>query len=109
MPVTYVVVKGGSTLNDATREDALAAGLETCAAIIDNGSDAPGTILRLCSKDFRQVCAAAPLIIAKGQGNAETLSKAGARVFCLLQIKCPVSARDLGASVGGVVVRRSVV
>ncbi len=106
-PVTYVV-KGGPTLNDATREDALAAGLETCAAIIDNGSDAPGTILSLCSEDFRQVYAAAPLIIAKGQGNYETLSEAGPRVFCLLQIKCPVIARDLGAPVGGVVVRQSV-
>jgi len=107
-PVTYCV-KGGPTLNDATREDALAAGLETCADIIDNGSDAPGTILSLCSENFRQVYAAAPLVIAKGQGNYETLSEAGARVFCLLQIKCPVIARDLGASVGGVVVRQSVV
>jgi len=106
LPVTYVV-KSGPTLNDATREDALAAGLETCAVINDNGSDAPGTILPLCSEAFRQVYAAAPLIIAKGQANYETLSEAGPRVFCLLQIKCPVIARDLGAPVGGVVVRRS--
>jgi len=106
LPVTYVV-KGGPTLNDATREDALAAELETCAAIIDNGSDAPGTILHLCSEAFHQIYAAAPLIIAKGQANYETLSEAGPRVFCLLQIKCPVIARDLGAPVGGVVVRQS--
>ncbi len=106
LPVTYVV-KGGPTLNDATREDALAAGLETCATIIDNGSDAPGTILHLCSEDFRQIYAAAPLIIAKGQGNYETLSEAGPRVFCLLQVKCAVAARDLGAPLGGVIVRQS--
>jgi len=106
LPVTYVV-KGGPTLNDATREDALAAELETCAAIIDNGSDAPGTILHLCSEAFRQIYAAAPLIIAKGQANYETLSEAGPRVFCLLQVKCPVIGRDLGAPVGSVVVRQS--
>ena len=106
LPVTYVV-KGGPTLNDATREDALAAGLETCTTLIDNGSDAPGTILGLCSEDFRRVYAAAPLVVAKGQANYETLSDAGPRVFCLLQIKCPVIARDLGAPVGGVVVRQS--
>ncbi|HOU14895.1 MAG TPA: ARMT1-like domain-containing protein [Anaerolineae bacterium] len=106
LPVIYVV-KGGPTLNDATREDALAAGLETCATVIDNGSDAPGTILRLCSEDFRRVYAAAPLIIAKGQGNYETLSEAGPRVFCLLQVKCPVIARDIGAPVGSVVMRQS--
>lgn len=106
LPVTYVV-KGGPTLNDATREDALAAGLETCATLIDNGAAAPGTILSLCSEEFRTVYAAAPLIIAKGQANYETLSEAGPRVFCLLQIKCPVIARDIGAPVGSVVVRQS--
>lgn len=105
-PVTYVV-KGGPTLNDATHEDALAAGLETCATVIDNGSDAPGTILSLCSEDFRQIYDAAPLIIAKGQANYETLSEAGPRVFCLLQVKCPVIGRDLGAPVGSVIVRQS--
>jgi uncharacterized protein with ATP-grasp and redox domains len=106
VPVTYAV-KGGPTLNDATREDALAAGLETCATVIDNGSDTPGTILSLCSEDFRQVYDAAPLIIAKGQANYETLSEAGPRVFCLLQVKCPVIGRDLDAPVGSVIVRQA--
>ncbi len=106
LPVTYCV-KGGPTLNDATREDALAAGLETCADLMDNGSDAPGTILSLCSEEFRQMYAAAPLIIVKGQANYETLSTAGPRVFCLLQVKCAVIGRDLGAPVGSVVARQS--
>ncbi len=106
LPVSYGV-KGGPTLNDATREDALAAGLETCAEIMDNGSDAPGTLLPLCSEAFCRLYAAAPLIIAKGQANYETLSAAGPRVFCLLQVKCPVIGRDVGAPVGGVVVRQS--
>jgi len=61
----------------------------------------------LCSEAFRQIYAAAPLIIAKGQANYETLSEAGPRVFCLLQVKCPVIGRDLGAPVGSVVVRQS--
>ena len=34
-PVTYVV-KGGPVINDAVREDALAAGLGEVATIIDN-------------------------------------------------------------------------
>ncbi len=106
LPVTYGV-KGGPTLNDATREDAIAAGLETCANIIDNGADAAGTILSLCSESFRQTYAAAPLIIAKGQANYETLSEAGPHVFCLLQVKCSIIGRDLGAPVGGVIVRQA--
>ncbi|MBN1876160.1 MAG: DUF89 family protein [Anaerolineae bacterium] len=106
LPVTYCV-KGGPALNDATREDAIAAGLAAPVDIIDNGSDAPGTILSLCSEAFRQIYAAAPLIIAKGQANYETLSAAGARVFFLLQVKCPVIGRDLGVPVGSVIVRQS--
>lgn len=105
-PVTYVV-KGGPVLNDATREDAIAAGLAPCATIGDNGSDAPGTILDLCSAEFRDAYARAPLVIAKGQANYETLSEAGPRVFCLLQVKCPVIAGDAGVPLRSVVVRQS--
>lgn len=106
LPVVYAV-KGGPVLNDATRQDALAAGLGTCASVVDNGSDAPGTILDLCSAEFRDAFAKAPLIIAKGQANYETLSEAGPRVFCLLQVKCQVIADDAEAPVGSAVVRQS--
>lgn len=106
-PRVVYAVKGGPVLNDATLEDALAAGLDTCCTIVDNGSAAPGTILDLCSTEFREAFESAPLIIAKGQANYETLSEAGPRVFCLLQAKCPVIARDLSAPVGGAVVRQS--
>jgi hypothetical protein len=105
-PVTYAV-KGGRVLNDATRADALAAGLDGCASIVDNGSDAPGTVRRLCLPGFRDTLDSAPLVIAKGQANYETLSEAGPRVFCLLQVKCPVIGRDLGVPVGSLVVRQS--
>ncbi|WP_407341940.1 damage-control phosphatase ARMT1 family protein [Pengzhenrongella phosphoraccumulans] len=105
-PVVYAV-KGGPVLNDATREDALAAGLEACSTIVDNGSAAPGTILDLCSAEFRDAFASAPLIIAKGQAHYETLSEAGPRVFCLLQVKCPVIADDVEAPVGATVVKRN--
>jgi len=105
-PVIYAV-KGGPVLNDATVEDALAAGLDSCATIVDNGSAAPGTILGLCSNQFRASFDSAPLIVAKGQANFETLSEAGPRVFCLLQAKCPVIATDVGSPVGGSIVRQS--
>lgn len=106
VPVVYAV-KGGPVLNDATRADADAAGLPACASVIDTGSDAPGTTVRLCSPEFGRTFAQAPLVVAKGQANYETLSDAGPRVFCLLQVKCPVIARDAGVPVGSVVVRRS--
>lgn len=106
VPVTYAV-KGAPVLNDATREDAVAAGLDGVTQLIDNGTDAPGTVLPLCSADFRQAFDKAPLILAKGQANYETLSTAGDRVFCLLQVKCPIIARDIQAPTGSIVVRQS--
>jgi len=107
VPVTYAV-KGGPILNDAVREDARRAGIESVAReVIDNGSRAPGTVLELCSPSFRERFENAELIIAKGQGNYETLSDAGEKVFCLLQVKCPVLGRDLDAPVGALIVRQS--
>lgn len=105
-PVTYAV-KGGPILNDATWDDARAAGLDEIATIVDTGVDAPGTILDLCSPAFQSLFASAPVVIAKGQANYETLSTADPKVFCLLQIKCPVIAQDIGAAVGDIVVRQS--
>ncbi len=103
-PTTYVV-KGAPILNDATFEDAVSAGLDQVARIIDNGSDTPATILDQCSATVREEFAAAPLIVAKGQANYETLSDCGREVFFLLQVKCPVIARDVGVAVGSMVIR----
>ncbi|MBN1889904.1 MAG: DUF89 family protein [Thermoflexales bacterium] len=105
VPVIYAV-KGGPTLNDATREDALAAGVDRVARIVSTGSDAPGTILGGCSEEFRKVYEQARLIIAKGQANYETLSEAGPKVFFMLQAKCPVIARDAGVSPGSIVLKQ---
>ncbi len=107
-PTTYVV-KGGPVLNDALFEDALAAGLDGVARIINNGaaympSDAPGTILDQCSAALRVEFDAARLIVAKGQANYETLSDCGREVFFLLQVKCPVIAEHVGVPVGSMVI-----
>lgn len=104
-PVLYAV-KGGPVLNDATVEDAVAAGVDRVAAIVSTGSDAPGTIIDHCSQEFRQLYDNAEMIIAKGQANYETLSKEGSRVFFLLQIKCPIIAQDIGFPTGSIVLRQ---
>ena len=102
-----VVVKGEPVINDATMEDALLAGLPKIVEVIDNGSDAPGTILESCSEEFRRRFAEADLIIAKGQGNYETLSDVEKDMFFILKAKCPVIARDLGCEVGEMILRKS--
>ncbi|MBN1769709.1 MAG: DUF89 family protein [Deltaproteobacteria bacterium] len=100
------VVRGRPVLNDATLADAEQVGLTEVVEVIDNGSDAPGTLLEHCSETFRARFAAADLIVAKGQGNYETLSDVrGKRIFFLLQVKCPLIARDVGQPVGRLVVQ----
>lgn len=100
--VVYVV-KGAPILNDATMKDALEAGLTDIVRVIDNGCDAPGTILELCKEPFIKELHRVDLIIAKGQANYETLSDLPHNVFFLLKAKCPVIARDLAVEVGDLI------
>jgi len=95
-----VAVKGAPIINDATMADAEAAGLTSMVKVIDNGSDVPGTLLRSCSESFQYVFENADLIIAKGQGNYETLSEADRPIYFLLKVKCPVIAEHIGCETG---------
>jgi damage-control phosphatase, subfamily I len=101
------VVRGTPVINDATLEDARAAGLTEVVQVMGNGSDAPGTLLETCSTAFLERFAAADLIIAKGQGNFETLGETrGKQIFFLLKVKCPLIARDIGEPTGRLVVKK---
>ena len=104
--ITFVV-KAGPIINDATIEDAEIVGLTDIVKVIDNGSDAPGTILQTCSQDFRRRFNKADLVIAKGQGNYETLSDVNKDIFFILRAKCPVIARHLGCKIGSFVLKKN--
>ncbi len=95
-----VAVRGQAVLNDATRREAESAGMTDLVEVIDNGTDAPGTILGDCSEAFRARFEQADLVIAKGQGNYETLSKARKAIYFLFMVKCPVIAADADHPVG---------
>jgi uncharacterized protein with ATP-grasp and redox domains len=99
-------VKSGAVINDATRADAIAAGIDQVATIVENGSDAPGTILSKCSSEFTKLYDKAPMIIVKGQGNYEMLSENGPRLFFLLQAKCVMIAHDLNVPKGSFIVKQ---
>jgi hypothetical protein len=105
---TTLVVRGGPILNDATREDAALAGLVPLVTTIDTGCDIPGVVLERCSPECRRALDAADLIVAKGQGNFESLDDAPLRapIFFLLKVKCPVVAAATGAVEGSLIVRR---
>ncbi len=99
-----VAVRGGPVINDALQADAEAAGLTALTTVIDNGSEAPGTILELCSPGFRRHFQTADLVVAKGQGNYESLNQtARGGVFFLLKAKCAHVAQALGVQIGDLV------
>ena len=102
-----VVVKGSPVINDATMIDAEMTGVTEIVDVIDNGSDAPGTIIDSCSESFQKRFASSDLILAKGQGNYETLSDVDKDIFFVLKAKCSVIAEHIGCSVGGLVLMRS--
>jgi uncharacterized protein with ATP-grasp and redox domains len=104
--ITFAV-KGAPVINDATINDAKEAGITELVEVIDNGDDAPGTILESCSEEFQQRFEEADLIIAKGQGNYETLSDIDKNIFFILRVKCPVIAGHLGCPVGTLLLRKN--
>jgi uncharacterized protein with ATP-grasp and redox domains len=99
-------VKGSPIINDATTEDAKAAGITDIVRVIDNGDDAPGTILESCSKELRERFEKADLIISKGQGNYETLNDVDKNIFFILKVKCPVVAKQLNCEIGKMILRK---
>ena len=105
IPVIYSV-KSGPILNDATREDAEAAGLEQVAQIIENGTRSPGTVLSKTSPDFKELFERSTLVLSKGQANYETMDEQGDKVFFLLRIKCPLLSEKLNAPLGTLVLKQ---
>lgn len=80
-------------INDATLQDAKDVGLDSLVTTISSGSVYPGTILSETTEAFQELYAAADVILAKGQGNFETLLPlADERTFFLLRIKCDYMA-----------------
>jgi uncharacterized protein with ATP-grasp and redox domains len=105
---TYFVVREKPVINDVTVDDALAVGMERVARVVSSGSDAPATILSQCSAELQQLFRSADIIIAKGQGNYESLEGEPSNIFFLLRAKCPLLAEILGVSVGDCVLKRQV-
>jgi damage-control phosphatase, subfamily I len=100
-----VAVRGGPVINDATLEDAARAGLTDRYRVITTGSDVPGIWPDRCEPAFRARLEEADLVIAKGQGNFETLSEWDREVFFLFLVKCGAVADELGEPLGTAVAR----
>ncbi len=101
------VVKGSPVINDCTRADAEQSGLSEVCKVIDNGSDAVGTILEWTSQDFRAEYERFQFVISKGQGNFETFDDPEKAKIYLFQSKCEVVSKELGLSLGSMILKKA--
>ncbi len=105
--LTYAV-RGNPIINDVTLQDAEITGISGICNVIENGYDAPSTLLESCSKDFIDQFNDADLIISKGQGNFEGLMESDhPNLFFLLMAKCRPMAEMLGVRKGDLLVKRN--
>ena len=85
LEITFCV-RGGNTINDATREDAKIVGLPF--PVIDNGNLVSGTELSLLSKEAKDAMDSADVILSKGMANTETLYGSGYNIYYAFLVKC---------------------
>lgn len=92
-----VIVRGYPVVNDATMEDAEEIGLTDLVNVIGNGSNVGGTWIPGINSESRELLYNADLIIAKGQGNFETLNDCGLNIYYLFLCKCDLFQRRFHA------------
>lgn len=92
-----VIVRGYPVVNDATMEDAEEIGLTDLVRVIGNGSNVGGTWIPGITSEARDLLYDADLIIAKGQGNFETLNDCGLNIYYLFLCKCDLFQRRFHA------------
>ena len=85
LEITFCV-RGGPAMNDALRADAQAMGIPF--PVIDNGNRVAGTQIDQLSPEARAALEAADVVIAKGQGNIETMYGCGYNVYYAFLVKC---------------------
>lgn len=100
-----LAVRGKDVFNDVTAEDLPDCSLAGWKYIRNDNIGIPGVVLSECSKEFKQVFNESDLIIAKGQGNFETLNECNTPIAFLFLAKCPVVTRLVNAEVNSIQLR----
>lgn len=91
-----VLVRGKDVLNDATMDDARQVGLTEVVPVLGNGSGIAGTAFEKISEEARKTLDDADVILAKGQGNFESMYGCGKNVYYLFLCKCDWFVKRFG-------------
>ena len=100
-----VGVRGRNSLNDVTRRELAESGYGPEIPIVDNGSNIPGSMIGSVPEPFLNAMKSADLIIAKGQGNFETMDDIPYPASFLFLAKCQVITRRLNAEPKSIQIR----
>ena len=93
----YFGVRGKIIINDVTIDDARMVGMQEVADVIENGDGSLGTVIQRVSTEFKEKFYHADVVIAKGQGNYESLSETDKNnIFHLFMSKCEPVSSSLG-------------
>ncbi len=104
-----VAVISSPIVNDAGRKEAVEAGLDELAEIVDVGSDMGGIVEEMFSDEFKEISKKSNFIISKGMANYEGLTEMdlnGKDVFALLCAKCNPISKDLSVDLNSFVLKK---
>ena len=77
-------------------EDAVYVGMEQEAKVIPNGTAVAGTIYEMITQEAKQALDEADVILAKGQGNYESMAGRGRHVYYAFLCKCELFTTRFG-------------
>lgn len=105
----YFGVRGAPIINDVTFADANQVNMEEVAEIISSEAMYPGTILHKSSKEFQKVFNESDIVLAKGQGNFESLSDVKRKgLFLILLVKCSYIASTIPSKVMDYIIKENI-
>lgn len=96
-----IAVKSVPILNDATKKEAIDAGLDEFGEIVEIGCGTVGYVDSEISEEFREIFNSHNFVISKGMGNFEGLTEidlSDKEVFFLLCAKCSTISKNIGAN-----------
>ena len=96
-----LAVRGKPAFNDLTLAELAESGYPegyAAGGVVSNIDGVPGVVDETCGEAFRTAFASADLVVAKGQGNFETMGERTDRPIAFLFLaKCPVVCRAINA------------
>ncbi|MFC1516944.1 DUF89 domain-containing protein [Candidatus Margulisiibacteriota bacterium] len=100
--VVHYAIKSEPVLNDSLMKDAKTVGMDKLVPVLESGSTTAGTLLKEATPAFKKLYDLADIIIAKGQGNFETLPLSDKRIFFLLKMKCVYLGHKVDTELGDI-------